>query len=532
MSNQPDTEYERVKIEATLCCESDLHIGSGIDIKIPRKDRSGKKPMETCADICLDKDDNPYIPASTLRGYIAKTLRGILKNAESDALPIMNSLLNSLLGAAHQKSSDSADDNTKRDEHAETDDNTKRDEHAENSDTGMGKLRVYDARYKASDNESDSDKSISRCIPRTAIEPITGTSSDHQLFTCKVVTAGARFALAIELDNVSTAHIQLLVDALAYLNGSETAQLGKNKSLMSGRLSISDIEIKALSTREFKKWLLSDELMDEKFKPPTDIDKDKDKDKDKGKMSNLSEFRTLALSIFPDAPLLVNDVHLVEDEPETPNHVFTRRGKKLCIPASTLKGLIRGHCRKILLTLLHNEDGPKQAYSDHQAMADKMLLEIFGGEKAAGLLRVSDALSVGNALSHVQSFIAVDRFTGGVAKGALYSAEAAVADELPCTLYLHQRLLENDWMTGLLWLVLRDAMEADLSIGWGKSRGFGAFKLGIMGDKAGDTAGDTRMRSWLEVLDWQGAERIGAKVEELQLHIMLLIEQIEARETA
>lgn len=522
MSNQQNTEYERVKIKATLCCVSDLHIGSGIDIEIPRKDRSGKENMETCADICLDKDDNPYIPASTLRGYIAKTLRGILKNAESDALPIMNSLLNSLLGTAHQESSDSADDNTERGEHAE------------NSDTGMGKLRVYDARYKASnnsdnknsdnDNESDRDESITRSITRTAIEPITGTSSDHQLFTCKVVNAGARFALAIELDNVSTAHIQLLADALAYLNGSETSQLGKNKSLMSGRLSISDIEIEALSTREFKKWLLSDELMDEKFKPLTEIETDK--------TSNLSEFRTLALSIFPDAPLLVNDVHLVEDEPETPNHVFTRRGKKLCIPASTLKGLIRGHCRKILLTLLHHEDGPKQAYSDHQAMADKMLLEIFGGEKAAGLLRVSDALSVDDALSHVQSFIAVDRFTGGVAKGALYSAEAAVANELPCTLYLHQRLLDNDWMTGLLWLVLRDAMESDLSIGWGKSRGFGAFKLGIMDDKAGDKAGDTRLRSWSEVLDWQGAERIGAKVEELQLHIMLLIEQIEARETA
>ncbi len=519
MNSQGGICYERVKIEATLSCLSDLHIGSGVEAEYTCKERSGKALTQTYADICLDTDKRPCIPASTLRGYLSKTLRIFCEKLNSDYLTIMTELL----GASHHPLCQ------------------------ESGVVGMGKLRVYDALYKidiktGTETDSSNNEPDTRYITRTAIEPITGTSKEHQLFSCKVVNAGAQFTLNIELDNACTAHLQLLIDALGCLEGSEMSQLGKNKSLMSGRLQISDIKIRALHTEDFRAWLQIPQT-------PEDRAEDRPEDSPEGSPAEqvlekcykeikvnkthetaaLSEFKVLSLSLYPTSPLLVNDVHLVQDEKESPNHVYTRRGEKLCIPGATLKGLIRGHCRKIVLTLLHNIDDQDQQYSAHQAIAESTMEEIFGGETAASLLRVSEAISVSDATEHLQTFIAVDRFTGGVADGALYSVEAAVADELPFELYLHRELLEKSWVTGLLLLVLRDAMEGDLSIGWGKSRGFGAFQLGIVADKK-DGA---RLRNWPDVLNWHGSDRAEAAVEALEYHIIALIEQyIEEGEIA
>ena len=46
-------------------------------------------------------------------------------------------------------------------------------------------------------------------------------------------------------------------------------------------------------------------------------------------------------------------------------------------------------------------------------------------------------------------------------------------------LTLQPAITARPWALGLLSYLLRDAMEGDLSIGWGRARGFGALRLGV-----------------------------------------------------
>ena len=82
---------------------------------------------------------------------------------------------------------------------------------------------------------------------------------------------------------------------------------------------------------------------------------------------------------------------------------------------------------------------------------------------------------------HLQYFNAIDRFTGGVKEGALFNVKAAQCDYLvtkKCHLNL-DRLPKGEWWKGLLLFIVRDAIEGDLAVGWGKSKGFGSFTIAL-----------------------------------------------------
>lgn len=430
--------YERVSIEAVLTCKDDLHIGSGIESNYTLQGDLAKKNPEDLkyADICLDSKGAPYIPASSFRGYLAHLLRNG-KNSNCEY---------ALFGYAN----------------------------SEGNNSRMGKVRVYDATHLDS---SDSKAPATHLNTRTAIEPITGTSKTHQLFTYKSVKTNSKFSIKIELDKPTDNEIQIFTDLLAYLDGSETSQIGKNKSLMMGRIELSEIKLKALSKSVFITWLQTENELDKYFQ---NIESFKGKKTDK-----LTDFKKIQLTLHPSTPVLVNDIHQVEGESGKPDQVFTRKGNKLCIPASSLKGLIRGHCRKILLTILNNDDTINLKYKNHVTIANQIIDEIFGDKQSASLIRISEAISTKAAIEHIQSFIAIDRFTGGAADSALYMACGAVVETLNFELYMHKNISDKNWALGLLVMALRDAMEGDMNIGWGKAKGYGAFQLSINDKKLG-----------------------------------------------
>lgn len=455
-------DFERVLIKCTLTCKSDLHISSGLEAKYQLMGDLGKKAGEQLyADICLDYSGAPYIPASTLRGYLARHSR-TNNNIE---------LHNVLFGCAHNK----------------------------NNESGMGKLRIYDSTF-IEDGNNEPATYLRTCA---AIEPITGTNKAHQLFTYKLVETGCQFSLKIELDKPGKEELTTLLSLLACLDGSETSQIGKNKSLMMGRLAISEVQVKAMYECDFIKWLQTTDDAIEKYFLCIDEEKGE-------KPRDISQYKKLNLTLYPTSPILVNDIHRVKGEKEQPDLVFTHKRNRLCIPASTLKGLIKAHCRKILLTMLHNKDGQNQQYQNHQKIADQMIDEIFGDKNIIGLIRVSDAISKTVAIDHHQTFIAIDRFTGGAADGKLCMSHAAIVEKLPCELFLDQRLFEKDWAIGLLIFVLRDAMESDLKIGWGKSKGFGTFKLAITNEQSTD------LRDWSDILNYINPDELKNKVEALE----------------
>ena len=79
----------------------------------------------------------------------------------------------------------------------------------------------------------------------------------------------------------------------------------------------------------------------------------------------------------------------------------------------------------------------------------------------------------------------------------------------PLTAELHlerKREPAGDWWKGLLILVLRDALEGDLAVGWGKARGFGVIKIALEWD-------GTRLDSWPAFLGYLDNANLRPKVQ-------------------
>ena len=156
---------------------------------------------------------------------------------------------------------------------------------------------------------------------------------------------------------------------------------------------------------------------------------------------------------------------------------------KPIIPGSSLAGALRSQARRIVMTIaLNNSNTRDEAALDRaKTIADQLCDELFGGETRQSMLIFSNARWQGEKVNpartlHCQTFIAIDRFTGGVADKKLYQARA-VAPGQRFTLSLSWRKPPDAWMKGLLILALRDLHEGRQTIGWGAHKGYGLVTI-------------------------------------------------------
>ena len=153
------------------------------------------------------------------------------------------------------------------------------------------------------------------------------------------------------------------------------------------------------------------------------------------------------------------------------------------IPGSSLAGALRSQARRIVMTIaLNNSDTRDQAALDRaKTIADQLCEALFGGETRQSMLIFGNAQWQGEKpvppeALHCQTFIAIDRFTGGVADKKLYQARA-IAPGQRFTLSLSWRKPPDAWMKGLLILALRDLHEGRQTIGWGAHKGYGLVTI-------------------------------------------------------
>ena len=182
------------------------------------------------------------------------------------------------------------------------------------------------------------------------------------------------------------------------------------------------------------------------------------------------------------------------------------------IPGSSLKGVFRSYAEKICRSLrddlvpvcLPYED-PRQievGEEDHQASCGLIFekykkdqnknmvpthdvyrlscpaCRLFGSHGFVGRFAASDAYPKpgDSPLLEIRDGVAIDRFTGGAAKGAKYDLEVLTKGDFQSTLEI--RNFER-WQIGLIALVLRDMEDGLVRIGFGKSRGLGRIKAEI-----------------------------------------------------
>jgi len=294
------------------------------------------------------------------------------------------------------------------------------------------------------------------------------------------------------------------------LAGLDRIRLGAGSALCAGELQWADespIRAHAITPKQFTEWCAK--LEHSKLPEYEQVWPKNGQETSIAPEQPATTDRAVELTIEAVEPLLVaSGLDRAEKDERTGQktdeytdelHVLMTKDGHIRIPASSLRGALRARARKILIlwirecaTRQSEQNRPATTIGDSAAgilmagkQAEKMLEHVFGSTNCASTLQMSDFLSEetfsSNQLHH-QHFNAIDRFTGGVAKGALYEASAA-----PIGTRFNGRILFRpgrsipSWARLLLGLVLRDLSMADLQIGWGKAKGYGTIKL-ILGD--------------------------------------------------
>ena len=166
----------------------------------------------------------------------------------------------------------------------------------------------------------------------------------------------------------------------------------------------------------------------------------------------------------------------------------TAQGERLVLPGSSVRGALRSRASRIARTILAARRAPVEDWSDtdvHAQLAGDPVLvrDLFGSTEQHGALTVLDTLAVPGS-SRLIPHNAGDRWTGGVAGGALYGEEVHDAQWGELTLELNPGSFSPRadvnrrraaWC--LLGLVLAELAAGALSLGSRGTRGLGQVEV-------------------------------------------------------
>ena len=166
----------------------------------------------------------------------------------------------------------------------------------------------------------------------------------------------------------------------------------------------------------------------------------------------------------------------------------TAQGERLVLPGSSVRGALRSRASRIARTILAARRAPVEDWSDtdvHAQLAGDPVLvrDLFGSTEQHGALTVLDTLAVPGS-SRLVPHNAGDRWTGGVAGGALYGEEIHDAQWGDLTLELNPGSFSPRadvnrrraaWC--LLGLVLAELAAGALPLGSRGTRGLGQVEV-------------------------------------------------------
>ncbi len=278
-------------------------------------------------------------------------------------------------------------------------------------------------------------------MSHVSINRETGAADDGKLFFEEFIPEGAVFQFEIEVNRLGKDDIEFLLGILQ--TGAAFAdsqyQFGANGADGWGRVKCG--ELKAVP------------LHDEKCGVP---------------VVNTFQFSRISIVAFNltltfQGPFLVNDTSKERPknaEPGDPRTSFTalrRFNGQVWLPASSFRGALKSRAE-----FLAKSSGRPQSEID----------ELFGSTGRKARLTISEFWEEGKSVSRHQDFVAIDRFTGGAADGALYSASYADKPHLKTRMILDEVGL-SEQSKALLAQALRDVRDGKVTFGFGASKGYG-----------------------------------------------------------
>ena len=203
----------------------------------------------------------------------------------------------------------------------------------------------------------------------------------------------------------------------------------------------------------------------------------------------------------------------------------TAEGKRLVLPGSSVRGALRSRASRIARTILAARREPVADWSNtgvHDQLATDPVLvrDLFGSTEQRGALTVLDTLAVPRRKPRNIPHNAGDRWTGGVAGGALYGEEVHDAQWGELTLELNPGSFSPQadadrrraaWC--LLGLVLAELAAGTLPLGSRGTRGLGQVRVTGIRIAGGSSLG---------VEDWSAPEKGGGGSSEKPLAAQIL----------
>ncbi len=210
------------------------------------------------------------------------------------------------------------------------------------------------------------------------------------------------------------------------------------------------------------------------------------------------------LTISAAGPLLIKGQSDSGVDPTRPDVQFVRTGGVIYLPGSSLKGLLRSHCERIIRTMKGNvwscnpfgtrslsRDKEEDQYSCDVYFRSKGDLvgssaqkytnsctacRIFGNSVLAGRAQIADAQPSSEVITEERHSIAIDRIYGSPISSTQLNYEVVTIGSFETTLRLKNYTLAQ---LGLIALALRDISQQRLFLGSGRSRGLGQIEADI-----------------------------------------------------
>lgn len=210
-----DNFENRIRIEGTLQAVSPTHIGTGETREEERKGKDGKKEKTDVAMIALDANEYPYLPGSALKGvvrnYILQLLRGLYPR----------------IAWEHDYQSSEFRDMKQNDQIEFMKSEASMLEQVFGTPFAEGKVEFWDApaANKVTTPEPQlwktkgwNDARQCYLVNSVAIDPTTGASEKHKLYSFEVTPAGLEYQVNIVGQNLSDEELGLLFFGLEGFN--------------------------------------------------------------------------------------------------------------------------------------------------------------------------------------------------------------------------------------------------------------------------------------------------------------------------
>lgn len=449
----------RWRIEGQLMTKTMLRIGSGdVDLRPELRDDEKADPVQVNA-VLLDHAGKPYLPGSSLKGV----LRGWLNRSGCNA-----KVLAALMGSGEQG----------------------------DADARGGCIEVEDA-FLAADRQLPEHTMWQSPARHTGVragiarDVDTLTVLEDRLFHDEYVPPGSAFELHMIVDTDDPTLIEWLLAALAAFATDPQMRIGADTGKGCGRIEWTKKGVAQFGRDQVASWLT-------RLRTAT-VGPVERWDREPGHAPAITaripaaadpRWKAVDLALQFDSPFLVNHPEAAirkkrktgkEAKDDTSTNFNPRRlvNGHVYLPGASLKGALRAQAERILRTLdVHacdrrNPCPPRRDPGDEDRLCHAC--RVFGAAGWGSLVRCDDLLARARK-DHVQGFVAIDRFTGGVAGSAKFNATADECPTLAGKLWLDtERLKPWPWARGLLLLTLRDLLEGDIALGFGRSKGFGAL---------------------------------------------------------